>query len=232
MPIPRSLLLSLLLLVKNSLPALAANKQSIDIDKEHASIQRHSLVNPAASTAPSSVTAADPANTGLPSPTLPPNSVTSIPSHAGLRRKLLEQEPINTQRAWLYSAVLPGLGQAYNKSYWKIPVIYGVFAGLAWGAIYNHLEYRESRRELINKNKKSGNYGLENYVDGRKRDRNLFSIIAALWYILNIFDAYVEGNLKTFDVSDNLEMILQPAKKPTAQQGPAIGLGLTLSLKK
>ncbi|MEM7055285.1 MAG: DUF5683 domain-containing protein [Bacteroidota bacterium] len=228
MSVPHFVLLSLLLLIKNNLAAKAASKQSIDIDKAYVAIQQYSPIDPVALTTPASPIAADTASC-LPRPTLLASRVTRKPSHADLRRQLLEQEPIKTQRAWLYSAVLPGLGQAYNQNYWKIAVIYGIFAGLAWGAIYNHLEYRESKRDLIHK---PDSYSLRHYVDGRKRDRNLFSIIAALWYVLNIFDAYVEGSLKTFDVSDNLDVIVQPAKNPTVQHDPIIGLDLTLSPKK
>lgn len=228
MSVLRCVLLSLLLLVKNNLAALVASSQSINIDKKYTSIQQLSPIDPIALTTPASPIAADIANC-LPSPTPLASRIARKPSHAALRRQLLEQEPIKTQRAWLYSAVLPGLGQAYNQSHWKIPVIYGVFAGLAWGAIYNHLEYRESKRDLIHK---PDSYSLRHYVDSRKRDRNLFSIIAALWYILNIFDAYVEGGLKTFDVSDNLEVIMQPTKAPVVQHDPSISLDLALSPKR
>lgn len=179
---------------------------------------------------PASFTTADKARAGLHKPRLKPRRARKKPSQGELRGKLLQQEPIHTQRAWLYAAVLPGLGQAYNQSHWKIPVIYGIFAGLAWGAIYNHKEYRKSRRELISQ--VGASYSLQNYVDGRKRDRDLFMIIAALWYVINIFDAYVEGKLKTFDVSDNLEIIVQPTQPPTAWHEPTIGLRLALSLKK
>lgn len=128
------------------------------------------------------------------------------------RKKLLEEEPIHTQRAWLYSAVIPGLGQVYNKNYWKIPLIYGIFAGLAWGAIYNHMEYTTSRRELIEKYKSRQDVpkysNLGNFIEGRKRDRTIFILAIGLWYLINVFDAYVGGSLKTFDVSDDLEIVI------------------------
>jgi len=145
------------------------------------------------------------------------------------RRQFLAQEPIKTQRAWLYSAVLPGLGQWYNQRYWKIYMIYGVLAGLTWGSIYNHQEYKESKRELI----KSQQFtSLGNYVQSRKRDRNLFIILASLWYVINIFDAYVDGTIKTFDVSDNFEVSIRPSINPTTCNDATAGLGMTLSLKK
>ena len=131
-----------------------------------------------------------------------------------LRGQLLHQEPIHSQRSWLYSTILPGLGQAYNQSYWKIPVIYGIFAGLAWGGIYNHQEYLQSRRDWIDLPQGVTNQNLEHYFNGRKRDRNLFMIIAVFCYLINILDAYVDGKLKTFDVSDNLDKIIPPTHSP------------------
>jgi hypothetical protein len=148
------------------------------------------------------------------------------------REELLKREPIRTQRAWLYSAVLPGLGQAYNRKYWKIYMLYGGFTLLGALSIYHHQEYQTSKRELIElteSNKKSTS--LSNYVESHKRERNLYVIIAALWYVINIFDAYVDGTLKTFDISDNLEVIIQPTTSPTASGEPGIEVGVKLSLK-
>eukprot|EP01132_Coremiostelium_polycephalum_P003024 gene3024-3779_t len=128
------------------------------------------------------------------------------------RAKLLKEAPGKTQKAWIYSAILPGLGQCYNRDYWKVPVTYGVFGLLTWGAIYNHWEYTLAKRELLEK------YGeaipptsnISNFMEMRKRDRTLCILGASLWYLLNIFDAYVGGTLKTFDVSDDLEVVMQP----------------------
>lgn len=133
------------------------------------------------------------------------------PTPGEIRGKLLQQEPIRTQYAWLYAAILPGLGQVYQQCAWKVPVIYGAFAGLAWGAVTNHHDYRQSRRTLIRQGT-SSSYVLANYVASRKRERNLFIALMGLWYVINIIDAYVTGTLTTFDVSDNLDIIVQPTR--------------------
>ncbi len=167
------------------------------------------------------------------------------PSKIHPRKKLLEEAPIHTQKAWLYSAIIPGLGQLYNKSYWEIPVIYGVFGLLAWGAIYNHDEYITSKRELLDKCKprkdeKTGNIirdnesqypNLVNYMDGRKRDRTIFVASMFVWYLLNVFEAYVGGTLKTFDVSDDLEVVIQPHDNSSTPQNTSIGLSISLQSK-
>jgi hypothetical protein len=172
--------------------------------------------------------------TGLQTPeplTEMPPSKPSRSEYSLHREKLLKTEPIRTQRAWLYSAVLPGLGQAYNRKYWKIYMFYGGFTLLGALSIYHHTEYQTSKRELIaldELNKKSPS--LANYVQSHKRERNLYIIIAALWYVINIFDAYVDGTLKTFDISDNLEVIIQPTISPAASREPGIEVGVRLSL--
>jgi hypothetical protein len=149
------------------------------------------------------------------------------------RKKLLEDAPMHTQKAWLYSAVIPGLGQVYNKDYWRVPLIYGVFGLLAWITIYNHQEYTATKRDLLKKYgdelPKSSN--LVNFMDGRKRDRTIFIAASALWYLINIFDAYVGGTLKTFDVSDDLEVIIQPSESKESDQNASIGLSISLRPK-
>jgi hypothetical protein len=148
------------------------------------------------------------------------------------RKKLLEEAPIHTQRAWLYSAIIPGLGQAYNNSYWEIPVFYGVFAILAGFAIYNHLEYTSTKRDLIEKYKDKDipSYSnLGNYMEGRNRDRTIFIAGMGLWYLINVFEAYVLGTLRTFDVSDDLSVIIEPTK-PT-NETTSTNVGLTISLQ-
>jgi len=149
------------------------------------------------------------------------------------RKKLLVEAPMHTQRAWLYSAVIPGLGQCYNENYWKLLPIYGVFGLLTWGAWYNHKEYTETRRGIIKEKSKQQN--LKNYMQARERDRTIFLAGIVVWYILNVFEAYVEGTLKTFDVSDDLSIIFQepdnPPKKATNNVSPATGVSLNISLQ-
>ena len=149
------------------------------------------------------------------------------------RKKLLEEEPMHTQRTWLYSTIVPGLGQVYNKDYWKVPLIYGVFGILTWAAIYNHTEYVTARRELIEKyeGKTSKNLKLDNQIEGFKRERTIWIASIGLWYLINIFDAYVGGTLTTFDVSDDLAVIVQPTTPKDAKNNPSIGLTISLQQK-
>ena len=82
---------------------------------------------------------------------------------------------------------------------------------------------------------KSKQQNLKNYMQARERDRTIFLAGIVVWYILNVFEAYVEGTLKTFDVSDDLSIIFQepdnPPKKATNNVSPATGVSLNISLQ-
>ena len=140
------------------------------------------------------------------------------------RRYIAEERRM--QRAWMYSAVLPGWGQVYNGDYWKVSAFYAVFGALGWGAIYNHQEYIKFRRAL---RQSKHSHSFKNYVDNCRRDRDLFVIFATLWYVANIFDAYAGASLKTFNLSDDISLEVQPSILPSAQDTPTVGLSLTLS---
>ena len=142
------------------------------------------------------------------------------------------------RKAWLYATILPGLGQAYNKQYWKIPIIYAGFVGLGWGIIHNNKKYLQYKRALfqeidIKRNDlKLPENMLRNRTNDFRRDRDLCIIIAGLLYIVNIIDAHVDAHFKTFDLSDNLALYIQPDAPSTIVDSPSAGISLTLKLKK
>ena len=140
-------------------------------------------------------------------------------------------EEMVMQRAWTCSAILPGWGQVYNEHYWKIPVIYVGFAGLGCGAIYYHREYINCKEELIQKKGIEIN-NLANYVNDCRTGRDLCIMFAVFWYVVNIFDAYVGSSLKTFTLSDDISMEVQPSMLSMVQSKPTMGLSLTLNFRK
>ncbi|MCF8368017.1 MAG: hypothetical protein K9G76_03185 [Bacteroidales bacterium] len=129
-------------------------------------------------------------------------------------------------KASLYSMVLPGLGQAYNKKYWKIPVVYagfGVFYYLikfndkeykAWRAAYYHnLNNIDGTEPPINEYEEK--YGddpefLKANKDFYRRNRDLNYILTGLWYMLNVVDATVDAHLYTWEVDENLSIRVEP----------------------
>ena len=129
------------------------------------------------------------------------------------------------RKAALFSAVLPGLGQIYNKKYWKVPVIYGGFAILGYLVVWNNDRYQLLRRARIaeesGQSQESPFAELEDPrlqsvdnltrgVDGARRNRDFTIILTAALYGLNIMDAIVDAHLIEFDVNPDLSFKLEP----------------------
>lgn len=112
-------------------------------------------------------------------------------------------------KAVLYSALLPGLGQFYNKSYWKIPII-GVVSGyFVYEIIKNnnsYLDYKSSYANSQTSVSPGGDQRLKILRDFYRDQRDQFYLYAAMVYLINIFDAYVDAHLFDFDVSDRIQL--------------------------
>ena len=124
------------------------------------------------------------------------------------------------ERAALLSAALPGLGQAYNNKYWKLPIVYGGGAALGFGIHWNHTRYVETRNALFAV--RTGNIDpenplhtlsentLEKETDRFRRDRDLLIIGSILSYFIVIADAYVDAHLKNFPKSGSTTIQITP----------------------
>lgn len=147
----------------------------------------------------------------------------------------------SARKASIYSAILPGLGQGYNKKYWKIPIIYAGLGGFAYLFYTNHQEYTYYRKNLLAETDSDPNtsneiigYDISGLQSEKLRYKKLrdFGIIGcSLVYVFNIIDANVDAHLKTFDVSDNLSMQFKPKLILTAYNEPAVGLGIKFKFK-
>lgn len=145
------------------------------------------------------------------------------PPDTGVVGKAVKQpEPVHSpKKAALLSAVLPGAGQAYNRKYWKIGIIYAGAGALVYALDFNTRNYRQFKSELIyrqqNGNKKA-DLSLERYSNDNlnelqsyyRRNRDLTLIGFALLYAVNIIDATVDAHLFDFDISDDLSMQVRP----------------------
>jgi hypothetical protein len=155
------------------------------------------------------------------------------------------QEYHSAKKATIYSAVLPGLGQAYNKKYWKIPIIYAGFGTLIYFINFNGKEYRKFREAYnIVATGDSTNFENNEYVvkynanltqlqEGRnyyRRNLELNYILTGLLYILNIVDASVDANLYDFDMGDDLSLSFDPIRSQNIFL-PEPNFGLTLRMK-
>lgn len=144
--------------------------------------------------------------------------------------------PLAPAKAAFYSAILPGLGQAYNKKYWKIPIVYGALGTGIYFYSTNNKEYKRFRnaykqRLLGQEDEFKGQYNDATLINGQKvfqRNRDLSLMITIGLYILNIVEANVNAHLMQFNVNDNLSF--QPAffqNEINFKQN----VGLTLSYK-
>lgn len=173
----------------------------------------------------------------------------ALPSESVKAQDSVREDPSDTlarthsaHRASVYSAILPGLGQAYNKKYWKLPVIYAGFGTLAYFGVMNTREYRKFREAFnyVNSgdtsfidNDYAIKYGLNSLRQGRdyyRRNVELTYILGVALYLLNIVDAAVDAHLMYFDVSDDLSMQLQPVLLPPSPGAPING-GLSLTFR-
>lgn len=137
--------------------------------------------------------------------------------------KSQEINPLSPAKAAFYSAVLPGLGQAYNKKYWKIPLVYGAIGTTLYFYQSNNKKYHEFREAY--KDRLAGNPDPKYaYLDNNRliqaqrfyqRNRDLSLLLTVAFYALNIIDANVDAHLGQFNVNSNLS--LRPEIKPDEQ---------------
>lgn len=145
------------------------------------------------------------------------------------------------KKAALYSAVLPGSGQAYNKKYWKMPIIYAGLGTAIYFGISNHKEfktYKDAYTKRVDNDESTIDQFDGRYTDGNLRDlmsyyqrnRDLSYVLAGLVYVLNIIDASVDAHFYYFNVSNDLSMSIQPAINIVHNNKLQSGLSLTINL--
>jgi hypothetical protein len=141
-------------------------------------------------------------------------------------------------KAALMSICLPGLGQVYNKKYWKVPIIYAglgvmTYYIVTWAQQYstyknayiaavNH-DSTSQYEDLINK------YSEEDLLNARenyRRNLEVTCIITGVWYILNIVDAAVDAHLFTYNISENLSLKVDPVL-----MGPAMSRNFNTGIR-
>lgn len=148
-------------------------------------------------------------------------------------------DPLRPSKAAFYSALLPGAGQAYNKKYWKIPIVYAAIGTSVYFYVWNQNKYQDYRdaykqRLLEGENSTDPYVGIlsdSRLIDAQKyhqRNRDLSLLVTAAFYILNIVDANVDAHLQQFNVNGKLTV------KPEIQTNPFTynqNLGLTLNYR-
>ena len=158
------------------------------------------------------------------------------------------KRPHSPKAATIMSACLPGLGQIYNGKWWKVPIVYAGLGGIGYLAYSNYSNYRlyleayqYSTGDIQEASQKAielaGHYAssqLQTYKESYRRDFELYTILTAAWYGLNIVDACVDGHLYSYDISDDLSLSIDPYLRPTETLVPMpqyaqIGLSFKLN---
>lgn len=150
------------------------------------------------------------------------------------------------RKATFLSLVCPGLGQAYNHKYWKLPLVYAGFGTMAYFFSANHSEYIKFRK-AYNFVTTPGNENappVNDYVTRYKRDATLLLsgrdyyrrnleltyIATGVWYVLVAIDAQVDAQFFNFDVSDDLTLNIKPfVQQPSTFTPGATGVTLCFS---
>lgn len=152
----------------------------------------------------------------------------------------LSINPLAPAKAAFYSAILPGLGQAYNKKYWKIPIVYGALGTGIYFYARNDKQYNRYRDAYKNRlaglpdeftNNTTGEELLTNdaLIDAQKfysKNKEISLLVTIGLYVLNIIDANVDAHLMQYNVSEDLS--LSPDVKINEFDNKT-NLGLTLN---
>ena len=149
----------------------------------------------------------------------------------GMRTEIKPFLPDPTKATWL-AVVFPGGGQIYNRKYWKLPIVYGGFIGCLYAYNWNSQMYRDYRQaylDIMDNNPNSNSYvdffrpgydfdANKDYVTEvfkkrkdryrRWRDLSVFAFIGV--YVLSVIDAYVDAQLASFDISEDINLTIQP----------------------
>lgn len=180
------------------------------------------------------------------------DSVVGATSSMG-KERVFNPDP---QRALWLSALCPGLGQAYNRRYWKLPIVVGSFVGLSYGASWNNRMYKDysrAYRDVMDDDPDTHSYMdffpptvsessldqawlqrvMKSKRDYYRRYREICVIAMVGVYLINIVDAYVDASLAHFDISPDLTLDVSPAAIGDGAVGggrlPSLGVQCAIS---
>jgi Family of unknown function (DUF5683) len=150
-------------------------------------------------------------------------------------RDFIRKDYPNPKKAALFS-ILPGGGQIYNKSYWKLPLLYGGIVGMTILMTKNNAQYKSFKAGYFAKVNDMPDTELrfkdvdaitvKSARDSARKNLELSGVIFALGYLLFSAEAFVDAHLGTFDVSDDLSLKLKPQLIPNFDGSNSAGLGI------
>ncbi len=144
------------------------------------------------------------------------------------------------KKALIMAAVLPGSGQAYNRKYWKMPIVYTGYAAAGYFLYLNQKSYKDSKRNYIfeidgidstvNQSGKSKAELLSD-IDSYRRYRDISALALLAWHGLTIIDANVDAHFFDWDVNEDLSLYLRPRALWLGRQGLGAGISMIVKLK-
>lgn len=159
----------------------------------------------------------------------------------GVDSVVAKKEPLDStgkkkhdpRKATIRSAIIPGWGQAYNRKYWKIPLVYGALGITGYIFNFNRVQYNKVKFAyfaLINKDtakyrliedpalkrfvEEGNSYALQSYRNEYRKDIDYSVLFFLFFWALNVVDATVDGHLKDFDIGNDLSLKIKPAFYP------------------
>lgn len=143
------------------------------------------------------------------------------------------------KKSLIYSFVLPGMGQAYNRKWWKLPLVYGAVGGIVYAIDFNQGLFRRFRdalqleldgepHEFTDTNVGNAN-SLRSLRDSF--DRNTQTSYMGLLGVYGVIaiEAFVDGHLQSFDISDDLSLKVQPSfELDPVFASPSIGVSFVV----
>ncbi|MEP2508251.1 MAG: DUF5683 domain-containing protein [Reichenbachiella sp.] len=168
------------------------------------------------------------------------DSTTVISDLSGIET-FQSKSTLDPDKAALFAAVLPGLGQMYNKQYWKLPILYGGAIVIGHFIKYNNNFYNAFRNAYIaetdgdndtdNPFPQFSQQALQLNAERFKRNRDFMIIMGVVYYLVQIVDAHVSAHLIEFNINDDLA--IQPSYHPREQYfAQNVGMSLVFRLNK
>ncbi|GJH41473.1 hypothetical protein RCZ04_20230 [Capnocytophaga sp. HP1101] len=177
---------------------------------------------------------------------VPSDSMQVAVMQDNMRKVPWNTDPLSPAKAAFYSAVVPGLGQIYNKSYWKVPLVYAAIGTPIYFYVRNSKEYDryltayKRRQQGFTDDEFYGDRadgqprlstdGLRRGIQFYRRNKELSILIGVGLYALNIIEANVDAHLKQFNVDERLTV--EPFIQHDFLTHPQFGLTLTYKSKK
>lgn len=147
--------------------------------------------------------------------------------------KIFQPDP---KRAGLYSALIPGMGQLYNRQYWKAPIIYAGLGTAVFFIVRNSNEYNRYRKAYVSRLNNNPNasdefsgilstQAVKQYQDDAKRYLDLTILFSVIGYAGQVLEAISGAHLRNFDITPDLSMQVRPILTPNN----TIGVGLVMN---